>query len=585
MNSSSRAFLGVEKSVTNCRWIGPDDIQDRLASVVERQTGLPMAVCRILVRANVAPEESAAYLQPKLRDLMPDPSNLLDMDKAVERFIEALDQQERIAIFADYDVDGACSAAQLIWWLRALGRTATLYVPDRALEGFGPNPTAMRKLAATHSLIICVDCGISAHVALSVVEGADVIVMDHHSGEETLPPAIAVVNPNRQDETSDLTYLCAAGVVFMFLVALNRKLTTRKDIKLCNLKTLLDLVALATVADVSPLIALNRAFVRSGLQVMRSRSRPGLKALADTSKLNSPPTSYHLGFVLGPRINAAGRIGASGIGAKLLASNDPLAAQQLAEQLEQLNSDRKDMVETATAEALKSIESNASNQPLVWAASESWHPGIVGIIAARLVEATGRPAIAISIGANSSKGSSRSVTGVDIGAAVLRCKNEGLLIGGGGHKMAAGLEVETNKIEAAMLRLSEMIAHLGVNINRSPGLKVSGVLQPEAVTIELFDLLEQAGPFGPSAPAPRFVLPNVRVSYHRWIKGQHLQLKLRGETGSQLEAIAFRADQSPLGEFLVSCGSIPLYVAGRLQADHFKGKVKVKLQVVDAAPA
>ena len=578
-----RACLGIEKSVTGQFWTGPDAAQDRLALAMAQQTGLPDPICRILVRENVLPAEARSYLNPKLRDLMSDPSSLLDMDSAVERFVEAVANGERIAVFADYDVDGASSAAQIFWWLRGLGKSATLYVPDRMREGFGPSPDAMRKLANDHSLIICVDCGTSAHAAIAAAEGADVIVIDHHTGEETLPPAHSVVNPNRQDESTGLVYLCAAGVVFLFLVALNRRLRTSGR-ELPNLKDFLDLVALATVADASPLIGLNRALVRSGLSVMRGRARPGLRALADVCRLNSPPNSYHLGFVLGPRINAAGRIGNAELGARLLAAEDYAEAESLAGRLEEYNTERRGMVEKATSEAAEIIEQDRAGAPLVWAASKDWHPGVAGIISARLAETARRPAVVIAIGGSTSKGSARSVPGVDIGAAMIRCRDEGLLISGGGHKMAAGLEVRTEMIEAAMARLTEMVAHLGAKPDSAPGLRVDGILHPGAVTVDLIESLEAAGPFGSGAPAPRFVLPNVQVTFRRWVGTGHLQLKLRGESGKSLGAIAFRADQSPLGGFLDGCGSAPVHVAGRLQTDHFRGRASAKISVVDAAP-
>ncbi len=585
MNSSppARAYLGVERSITGRRWTGPGACRDRLVHSMAQKTGISEPVCRILVRENVAPDEARSYLQPKLRNLMPDPSSLLDMDKAVERFVKALDNNEQIAVFADYDVDGAGSAAQIIWWLRAAGRTASLYVPDRSREGFGPNADAMRTLAESHSLIICVDCGTSAHAAIAAAEGADVIVMDHHAGEETLPPAYAVVNPNRQDESTELVYLCAAGVVFMFLVALNRKLREFGRTP-CDLQDMLDLVAIATVADASPLVGLNRALVRRGLAVIRSRARPGIRALADVSKLNSPPDSYHLGFVLGPRINAGGRIGTADLGARLLATDDQDEADYLAEQLETFNSARRNMADKATDEAIEMYENAQSGAPLVWAASKDWHPGVAGIVSARLSEAARRPAVVIAVGAATGKGSARSVAGVDIGAAVIRCRNEGLLISGGGHKMAAGLEVRAEMIETAMGRLTEMVAHLGTNPDLTPGFHVDGAIQPEAVTVELIESLEAAGPFGSGAPAPRFALPNLRVTFRRWVGTGHLQLRLSGETGRSVDAIAFRAGQSPLGKFLDGCGSAPVHIAGRLQADHFRGRTSAKLQVQDAAP-
>lgn len=581
--SQGAAFLGVERSLTDRRWTGPNAAQERLAQAIEQQTGLPIALCQILARGDVEPDKAEKYLQPKLRDLMPDPSTLMDLDKAVQRFILALDNHERIAILADYDVDGACSLAQIVWWLRNVGQVATLYVPDRMLEGFGPNQKAMRSLAKDHDLIICVDCGTSAHEAIAAAEGADVIILDHHAGEETLPPAFAVINPNRQDETSELVYLCAAGVVFMFLVALNREVKKRGTMP-CDLIAMLDLVALATVADVSPLVGLNRAFVRIGLAVMRDRKRPGIRELADVSRLNTPPTSYHLGFVLGPRINAGGRIGTADLGAQLLSTDDPNEAKQLARELNALNSQRRDMVKHVVSEALEQIDKKTSESPLVWAASKDWHPGIVGIVAARLVEESRLPAVVIAMGEETSKGSARSIPGINIGSAVMRCKNEGLFLNGGGHKMAAGLEVCTDRLDEAMARLSEMVAHTGKAPKSVAGYRVDGIIQPEAITVEFIETIERAGPYGSGTPVPKFVLPNMQIAFRRWSADkQHLALKLRGETERIVNAILFRADQSRLGEFLNQCGQAPVHIVGQLQVDHFMGQPNTKVHILDAA--
>ena len=584
MPIDGRPFLGVEESIKGRRWVGAGAAQDALALAMAQQTGLPDPICRILVRQGVGPEAAELYLDPSLRNMMPDPSTLMDMDRAVDRFVLALDQKESIAVFADYDVDGASSAALLIWWLRAVGRKAELYVPDRIKEGFGPNSAAMASLAERHSLVICVDCGTSAHEAIAAANGADVIVIDHHAGEESLPPAHSVVNPNRQDEVSELVYLCAAGVVFMFLVAVNRALRPR-GLTLPDLVEMLDLVALATVADVSPLVGLNRALVRRGLDVMKHRRRPGLRALADVGRMDSAPNSYHLGFVLGPRINAGGRIGDVYLGARLLAAEDPSEAEMLAGELDRLNDERKHMVERVTDEALASAKTRGLDKPLVWAASSDWHPGVVGIAAARLSEATNRPAIVIGIGEQTGKGSARSVPGADIGAAILRCKREGFLVSGGGHKMAAGLEVRNDKIAAAMQRLTTMLGHTAARFAEPPGQRIDCAIQPAGISVELIESLEKAGPFGSDCPSPCFALPNQRVRFRRRVGTTHLQLELAGEAGDSIKAIAFRAFESELGDFLENSGSSLVHIAGRLQVDRYRGNVTAKVTVLDAAAA
>ncbi|MEC9104346.1 MAG: DHH family phosphoesterase, partial [Pseudomonadota bacterium] len=342
----------------------------------------------------VPAQEAELFLAPALRDLLPDPRSLRDMDKAAARFLKAVEKRQRIAIFADYDVDGGSSGALLICWLRDMGLPATLYIPDRIDEGYGPNDAAMSALARDHDLIICVDCGTLSHGPIAAAEGADVIVLDHHLGGETLPPALAVVNPNRQDETGDLAHLCAAGVVFLMLVEAGRLLREAGH-KGPDLLSLLDLVALATVADVAPLIGVNRALVRQGLTVMARRNRPGLVALADVARMDTAPTPYHLGFLLGPRINAGGRIGQADLGARLLSTVDPHEAGALAERLDQLNTERRDVENAVRAAAVDQATERGLDAPLVWAAGEGWHPGVVGIVASRLKEASNRPAIII----------------------------------------------------------------------------------------------------------------------------------------------------------------------------------------------
>ncbi|OZB13015.1 MAG: single-stranded-DNA-specific exonuclease RecJ, partial [Rhodobacterales bacterium 34-62-10] len=434
------SFLGVDQSLAGRRWVGPDTEITRQAEAIAQGTGLPDALCLVLARRGVTATEAAGFLEPQLRDLLPDPRSLRDMEKAATRFIAAVGARQRIAVFADYDVDGGSSAALLILWLRQMGLPATLYVPDRIDEGYGPNEPAMAALAGAHDLIICVDCGTLSHGPIAAAVGADVVVLDHHLGGETLPAAHAVVNPNRQDESGDLAHLCAAAVVFLMLVEANRQL---RDVgrQGPDLMALLDLVALATVADVAPLVGVNRALVRQGLRVMARRERPGLVALADVARMDGPPSTYHLGFLLGPRVNAGGRIGKADLGARLLACDTPVEAQRMAAELDLLNTERREIEADVRASAMAQAEARGLDGPLVWAAGEGWHPGVVGIVAARLKEATGRPAVVIGLDGTEGKGSGRSVAGVDLGAAIQRVAAEGLLIKGGGHKMAAGLTV------------------------------------------------------------------------------------------------------------------------------------------------
>lgn len=575
-NMDSRAFLNVDHSLTGRRWIGPSAEQARQASGMAQQTQLPLPLCQILVARRVTPEAAAAFLAPQLRDLLPDPLALKDMAKAATRFLTALAARQRIAIFADYDVDGGSSAALLIVWLRAMGHHATLYIPDRIDEGYGPNVPAMQDLGAVHDLIICVDCGTISHDPITAA-GCDVIVLDHHLGAEILPPALAVVNPNRIDETGDLAHLCAAGVVFLMLVEANRQLRAT-GANGPDLMAMLDLVALATVADVAPLVGVNRAFVRQGLKVMARRERPGLRALADIAHMDSAPSTYSLGFVLGPRVNAGGRIGQANLGARLLATDNEAEAAALSERLNALNGERRDIEAGVRAAALAQAEARGFDAPLVWAAGDGWHPGVVGIVASRLKEAAGRPAVVIGFEDGIGKGSARSIFGVDLGAAVQRLAAEGLLIKGGGHKMAAGLTVAQDQLEAAMTRLGELLARQGSSVGEATDLRIDSLLM--AVTPELIEQIEQAGPFGASAPAPRFAFADMAVTARPMGDGH---LRINFGAGVKLEAVLFSAYDTPMGAALAAGGRF--HLAGRVEINTWGGRSKVQLRVEDAARA
>ncbi|WP_085803907.1 single-stranded-DNA-specific exonuclease RecJ [Roseovarius albus] len=577
-------FLGIETSLTGRRWIGPTPDINRMAEAIAQQTALPRPLCHTLARLDVLPEDAASYLEPKLRDLLPDPRSILDMKKAAARFLQAVRQHERIAIFADYDVDGGTSAALLLDWLRQSNQNATLYVPDRIDEGYGPNVPAMQQLAHDHDLIICVDCGTLSHEALAAAEGADVIVLDHHLGGETLPPALVVVNPNRQDESGDLAHLCAAAVVFLMLVEVGRQLREAGQ-KGPDLMAMLDLVALATVADVAPLRGVNRAFVQQGLKVMARRQRVGLVALSDVARLDTAPTSYHLGFVLGPRINAGGRVGRADLGARLLACTDMHEAKALAERLEELNAERREVEANVHTAALEQAEERGLDAPLVWAAADGWHPGVVGIVASRLKEKTNRPAIVIGFDGDEGKGSGRSISGVDLGASIQRLASEGLLIKGGGHKMAAGLTVARDQLEPAMARLSELLAKQGAGQAGPSDLKLDGMLMPGAASIDLLHQIEAAGPFGASAPGPRYVFADMAISFAKRVGDNHLKIRFGDGLGASLDAIAFGAFDGPLGAALEQHGGARFHLAGRLSINTWGGRQSVQLMLEDAARA
>ncbi|WP_170403818.1 single-stranded-DNA-specific exonuclease RecJ [Ruegeria arenilitoris] len=578
------SFLGVEQSLTGRRWIGPSPELDRAAEMLAQQTDLPRPLCHVLARRGVPPMEAESFLSPKLRDLLPDPRSLRDMEIAATRFLKAVRDNQRIAVFADYDVDGGSSAALLLVWLRQMGLQATLYVPDRIDEGYGPNAPAMSQLAETHDLIICVDCGTLSHEAIAAAKGVDVIVLDHHLGAETLPDCVAVVNPNRQDESGDLAHLCAATVVFLMLVEAGRQLR-EANAQGPDLMAMLDLVALATVADVAPLIGVNRALVQQGLKVMGQRQRPGLVALSEVARMDSAPNSYHLGFLLGPRINAGGRVGQADLGARLLSTDSVTEAEALSRRLDDLNTERRDIENAVRAAALAQAEERGLDAPLVWAAGDGWHPGVVGIVAARLKEASNRPAVVIGFDGDEGKGSGRSVSGVDLGASIHRLAAEGLLVKGGGHKMAAGLTVMRDQLEPAMERLSELLAKQGAGQAGPADLKLDGALMPGAASVDLIEKIEQAGPFGAGAPAPRFAMPDLQVRFAKRVGETHLKLSLSDGMGGGLDAIAFGAFDGPMGERLSNHGGARFHFAGRLEVNTWGGRQSVQLRLEDAADA
>ncbi len=578
---TARPFLDVHASLTGRRWVGPDAAQDRLAEAMAQVTALPLALCHTLVKRGVAPADTAAFLAPSLRDLLPDPLVLKDMGRAAARFLLAVKQKQRIAIFADYDVDGGASAALLIVWLRAMGREATLYIPDRIDEGYGPNVPAMAALARDHDLIICVDCGTLSHEPIAAAKGCDVIVLDHHLGGDTLPAALAVVNPNRQDEDGTLAHLCAASVVFLMLVEANRQMR-EGGVQGPDLMAMLDLVALATVADVAPLIGVNRAFVRQGLRVMARRERAGLVALADVARMDQAPNAYALGFLLGPRVNAGGRIGQADLGARLLACDNPHEAAAMAERLDMLNTERREIEAAVREQARTQADARGTDGPLVWAAGDGWHPGVVGIVAARLKEATHRPAVVIGFDGDLGKGSGRSVAGVDLGAAIHLLAAEGLIARGGGHKMAAGLTVMRNQLEPAMARLGALLAKQGAGSTGPADLHIDALLMPGAVTHDLIEQFEKAGPFGAAAPPPRFAFADQAVQARR-IGENHLRLTFGGD--SRLEAVAFGAFDGPIGAALTNAGHQRFHLAGRVEMNTWGGRSRAQLRLEDAAPA
>lgn len=591
-NEARRHFLDVRKSATGVSWEHRLSArQENIALAIAQTVGIPEITARVLAGRDVLPENAERFLDPTIRELLPDPSRLTEMDAAAERLADAVVRREKVAIFGDYDVDGAASSAMLKRFLAHYGVEAEIYIPDRIFEGYGPNPDAMRELARRGaSLIVTVDCGTNSGPAIEAANeaGAAVVVLDHHQVGGPLPDAHAVVNPNREDDLSGQGHLCAAGVVFLALVRTAGVLRARGSAgKAPDLLAFLDLAALATVCDVVPLTGVNRAFVAKGLVAMRRRENAGIAALAEVSRIGEPLAAFHLGFLIGPRINAGGRIGDAALGARLLATDDVSEARAVAEQLGRLNDERQameaEMLAAARAEA--DAELAAGDGPAVLVtANDGWHPGIVGLIAARLKEHARRPAFAIAFGANGiGTGSGRSIPGFDLGRLVRDAFAEGLLVKGGGHAMAAGISVERGKLGALRAFFEARAAQSVTALRDAEALRIDAAISAEGATLELCDMLERAGPFGAGHAAPVFALPHHRIADAREVGNGHVRLDMRSLGGKSLPAIAFRAGQSDLGRFLFSRRGETVHLAGTLGVNHWNGRQTVQMRVIDAA--
>ena len=581
-------FLGVARSLTGRAWRErPGDA--RAAAAIAQGHGLSDIAARVLANRGVTPETAADFLKPRLQTSLPDPSGLKDMDLAAERLADAAEAGETVAVFADYDVDGATSAALLARFLGAAGGAATVHVPDRLTEGYGPNEAAFDRFAETgHRLVLLADCGTTAFAPLAHAAriGLECVVLDHHLPEARLPEAFAVINPNRMDETGALGGLAAVGVVFLLVVAANRALRRRGHYRYRpepDLRDWLDLVALGTVADVMDLTGLNRTFVVRGLEVLARRGNPGIAALLNAAGIERQPGAYHLGFVLGPRINAGGRIGEAGLGARLLASDDAEEARGLAEVLERLNRERRQVEAEVLAAALAMEPEEGA--PFVFAVGDDWHPGVVGIVASRLVERYRRPALVGARQGGQVRGSARSVPGVPIGPAVLAARDAGLLEAGGGHDMAAGFTLDIGKRAAFEAFLAERLAPLVPAGGHVPPLDIDAGLSVAGAAGGLLEHLASVAPFGRGNPEPVFALPAARVRYARIVGNDHVRADLTDAGGGHLPAIAFRSAATPLGQALLAPGGRALHVAGTLRADDWRGNGAVQFVVSDAAPA
>ena len=590
MSDPRSAVLGVEHSLTDKRWeASPAD--DRLALALRQRHNLSDIVARILVARGVDIDLAASFLDPSLKTLLPDPSLLKGMDEAVERIARAIIDGETIGVFGDYDVDGATSAALLERFIHTVGGKVDIYVPDRLREGYGPNLAALLQMKDKGAgVIITVDCGITAFdpLAGAAEAGVDVVVVDHHAAEPQLPAAIAVINPNRLDDESGQGQLAAVGVVFLLVVALNRCLRGRNhyaEKAEPNLLQWLDLVALGTVCDVVPLTGLNRALVSQGLKVMARRDNVGLRALSDVASIAEAPTTYHAGFILGPRVNAGGRVGEASLGARLLTTHDADEARDLAMRLDDWNKERRELEAACLEEAILQAEMRGLRDGLVYVSADNWHAGVIGIVAGRLKERFNRPACVVARDKGVGKGSGRSVVGVDLGSAVIAARQSGLLINGGGHPMAAGFTVFQEREE-------EFVSFLSNHIERQVGtegvirrLRIDAAVQPEGATTELALDLARIAPFGAGNPEPRFVLPSARIMKADVVGENHVRCFLTGAAGGRLKAISFRSLGEPHGDALLNSNGLPLHVAGHIRVDRWQGREEAQLVIEDVAPA
>jgi single-stranded-DNA-specific exonuclease len=592
------AYLGIIRSALERRWRDRLDAgAARRAEAMAATHGLSATLARILAGRGLDVQSAPDFLDPKLRSSLPEPFILLDAERAIRRLVLAIECAETIAIFGDYDVDGACSAALLAGYLRHFGLRPFIHIPDRLTEGYGPNSEAIRALCAEGaSLLVCVDCGTSGHEPLQLAKtlGMDVLVLDHHQAPETLPAIDALVNPNRQDDLSALGHLCAAGVVFLVLVGLNRALREQgagagASRELPDLLAMLDLVALATVADVVPLVGLNRAYVAQGLRVMAGRHRIGLAALADVARLEDSPAAWHLGFLIGPRINAGGRIGDAALGTRLLLAEDSSEARRIAETLDGLNRERQAVEEAmlleAEAQALTTLGIDETDRDVLVVAGENWHPGIVGIVAGRLKERFRRPAFALARGEGTLIGSGRSMPGVDLGLAVRSAVEAGVALKGGGHAMAAGVTLPEYGAEPFARFLEERLASQARAAREADYLLIDAALTAESLTPEFAREILRASPFGQGNPEPVFALPSHRLAEVMELRGGHLKLVLISAGGARQEAMAFRAAGKPLGEALVRWRSASIHAIGSIALDRWGGREKVSFRLIDAALA
>ncbi|MCK0070530.1 single-stranded-DNA-specific exonuclease RecJ [Kordiimonas laminariae] len=586
-------LLGVRRSALGQMWEQRSFV-NREAEAIADRLGVPPIVGQLISARGISIEDASTFYNPSLKECMPDPSSLLDMEKGARRIVRALEQGEEIAIFGDYDVDGATSSAVLYRFLTTIGARVRIYIPDRMTEGYGPNTDALLGLRkAGVDVVITVDCGILSYDPLRAAKdaGLDVIIVDHHKAEPELPEAVAAINPNRLDDESGQGQLAAVGVAFLLVVEINRLLRDAgyytSDRRAPDLRLLLDLVALGTVADVVPLTGANRAFVKQGLKIMAQRRNAGITALSDVGRVSEAPNAYHAGFILGPRVNAGGRVGESHLGAKLLTSDSSTEAIQIAERLDKYNEERRhieaEVLEAALTQVEESIGIGGSPDTVVIAAGDGWHAGVIGIVASRLKDKYGLPTLVIGFEGDEGKGSARSISGVDLGAAVIEAVQQGLLIKGGGHAMAAGLSIAKGQLEEFSEFLRDHLRKQVKLAKQNRSLKVDGVIALSGATPDLIDQIEQVGPFGAGNPGPRFVIPEVDLIKADRVGQNHLRCIFKSRDGKSIKAMAFRMADEPMGEMLQTGTGRRFHIAGKLKKDTWGGTPKAEIMLDDVA--
>ena len=575
------------QSVSGKEWI-LSNYNENLALEISQKLGIDNFLSKLLSIRKITPENCQSYLNPKIKEFMPDPSILKDMDLAVETFIKAIKENKRICILGDYDVDGASSAAIIVNFLRNIYSNFFIYIPDRQIDGYGPSISSLKSIIEKKGeFLVTVDCGTTSFEALEYASqnNIETIVIDHHQAEINLPKCKALVNPNQLDDKSNLGYLCAAGVSFLFIIALNRSLRVsnfykNKNINEPDLYDYLDLVALGTICDVVPLIHLNRAFVYQGIQILKKRKNLGIKTLIDVADIKETPGTYHIGFLLGPRINAGGRIGQSDLGANLLTAEDPKISYEIATKLDSLNKKRKSIEEDILKEAYLLAEKENSNEVIV-VANKFWHEGLIGIIASRIKERFFKPAIVISSNKNIAKGSCRSVFGFDIGVAILAAKQNGILIRGGGHKMAAGFSIEENKISDLKKFLISKFKSSKLNVIQNNFIEIDGILSANAINEKTYEVVSKLGPFGSGNSEPRFIVEDLSLIKINFENDFLLKVLFKNSSGLYLHGVCFKNNKEKVIDYLKNFKNHKLHLVGKLSCNDWNKQRVIEFIIED----